>query len=262
MPSRIALTTLAAILLAIVTLAGLTTYQVNERPSTYNAKPERPSASVTGDTQLADYTFWLMLFTGVLAVGTLALWSVTERTLQHGREDSARQARESEAHLAVATATQRAWLGFADIQRWGAIDVLGKNFQVTFNLTVHNYGHSPATSVSIEAEVIAADAFNRQSAVTWEGFRRAGKLRQGNIGNIIVFPNDDVSQELSVLVPVNRTDGDMVLLFIGVFYRVIGDSQPHETCEVMCVDNIPAELPFDYVSAFTVRHTLIPATID
>jgi len=103
-PNRVPLAVLAAVLFALVGLAAIISpsYQPNEHSSTYKAQPERPSVGESRDDKLTDYTFWLMLFTGVLAFGTLALWYVTWQTLKHAERSSERQLR---AYMNVASAT-------------------------------------------------------------------------------------------------------------------------------------------------------------
>jgi hypothetical protein len=62
--------------------------------------PEQQSHQVLetdkADERLAQYTFWLTIFTGILAVSTIGLWCVTWRS-------GIKQSRDMEASIAVAT---------------------------------------------------------------------------------------------------------------------------------------------------------------
>lgn len=63
----------------------------HQQSSASEAPKERPRKS--SDDRLAEYTLWLMIFTGVLAAGTLALWYVTHKTLRHAERTSQRELR-------------------------------------------------------------------------------------------------------------------------------------------------------------------------
>lgn len=92
---------------AIVAVPALTSFDGRykaEDVASYD-QPEQEAihtVTVTSDNRLAEYTFWLSIFTAVLATGTLALWYVTWAALRHAREDSERQARETAQSLQIA----------------------------------------------------------------------------------------------------------------------------------------------------------------
>jgi hypothetical protein len=67
----------------------------------YNEYAEHPKEAAQNkasngadDDRIADYTWWVAVFTGVLGISTIGLWFVTWQSVRHAKADSVRQARQ------------------------------------------------------------------------------------------------------------------------------------------------------------------------
>jgi hypothetical protein len=60
--------------------------------------PNKEDTKGAAEERIADYTWWLAILTGVLAISTVGLWIATIFTLRHSRETAKRQLR---AYLSV-----------------------------------------------------------------------------------------------------------------------------------------------------------------
>lgn len=61
--------------------SSIVSQQEQQHYASYD-KAETKSKSVSAsDDRIADYTFWLVLFTAVLAISTVGLWSITRKSV-------------------------------------------------------------------------------------------------------------------------------------------------------------------------------------
>ena len=123
-----ALSTSALILLVFLWLTLLPIPQNNNQYESAQKASDNKSADIrpSADNQIAAYTFWVMIFTGVLAVSTIGLWRATYNIAK----DSANGLRQ----------TERAYIKISHTKKFTPKDPES----VHFSFEIKNLGRTPA----------------------------------------------------------------------------------------------------------------------
>jgi hypothetical protein len=217
-----------------------------KQPAKHSATEEKEKA----DEALARYTFWLTLFTGVLAfaticlgVATVGLYLTGEKQAMIAKLTSLRQFRQTRESIALARQTaeaaeqsvieaNRAWIK-VDIQVGGPIhyNVNGANFTLIYVL--ENVGNSPALNVEVHPRLIDAVIHARTELLKDVELRK--ELRPSSLG-YSMFPGDRIKQPITVSLPQDQIKEATKLLpaiyptIIGtVTYRMGLDDACHQT---------------------------------
>jgi hypothetical protein len=114
-------------LLFVTSVAPHTIRMDHDRHAATNEESEKQLI----DRRIANYTLALALFTGVLAVSTIGLWTITDLTLRHSRETAERQL--------------RAWVGPVTTN----CDVFAAGHRIQAKIVIINTGKSPAQNMRV-----------------------------------------------------------------------------------------------------------------
>lgn len=244
--------TIGFLIVAIIAVCAAAVYSAKtEQHQEYASQktPENEAKDVSVDREIADYTLWLTIFTGFLAISTIGLWFTTRSAAESQANDmkesvaaakrSADLASESnELNRKIFIAGQRPWL-LIDVQIGGPLhyNVNGANF--TFDITITNNGRLPATNVDINLEVSApAIGIESQDLVRPKRnamITRAAHRKKESFGHT-VFPGKPVKQTVSTSVSnaeiarITQMAQFIMPTVIGaVSYFFAGDDAAHQT---------------------------------
>lgn len=123
---------LGIILAVAVFESGFVFASLTQTQTTTTSAAQEPSSELAtpgADDRIADYTLWLMVFTGALGVATIGLWFTTYIGIRNQSRDI--------------RVLQRAYLAIES----GGIDPLLRNDTSVVHISVVNVGHLPAREV-------------------------------------------------------------------------------------------------------------------
>jgi hypothetical protein len=125
----------AAMMVAIVLLfAADLRLSEQEKQQKTQTNADQQAVQVSPEQELADYTQWLTVFTGILAVSTFGLWLATRDLVRDAKETSRKELR---AYLKLTTTDP--------------CEVMSGLDQTTVQLTLENAGKTPARRVIVQA---------------------------------------------------------------------------------------------------------------
>lgn len=202
---------------------------------------------------VAYFTLWLVGFTGVLAVSTIGLWIVTWRS-------GVRQSRDMKASVAVgetanrlnreiSVASRRAWVTIDGVKLIHPTQFAEDHIIFRVQVTTKNLGETPATSIWLACESYFAENNSEDFASAKRRFITGLRDHPVQLGQLL-FPGDmDTYRHLWTdgivkVRPAIRTlpSGQKTIgfnIFIGVSYRIAGDSVAHITYHPYGMLNVP-----------------------
>jgi hypothetical protein len=239
-----------AVALALALIGCLNTgawwLQSRYAPINYStsAEKQRGADSTTNqespEAAIARYNWWLMIFTGILAVATIGLGSATVGLYLIGEKQIEIANKSTEVAEKAFIAANRPWVKI-DIQVGGPIayNVNGANF--TLRYIMKNIGHSPATNVWPNPKVIAPildpDApENFSPRAELQNLISEMKKRPPSPFGYALFPDDVIAQDITVIMSQDEIKRATKLLnaiyptIVGVVdYRMGFDEKSHQT---------------------------------
>ncbi len=155
---------LGTLLAVAIFSMGMTVQIINPKNNQANSGTDKQakaeSSTSTTDDRLANYTLWLVVFTGVLGASTIGLWWVTWR-------GSVRQSRDMEASIATAkrsaniaeralTVVERAFCAVSDFSN-NTISIRGQLSFFATRIRIANSGSTAAISYIGRVNVVAIE---------------------------------------------------------------------------------------------------------
>lgn len=219
----------------------------------YETAPRR--SEETADDRIADYTYWLMCLTGILAGSTLLLWFETRR-LARLAEKQSEDMRESIAAVQTANdiarqalfADQRAWIAIEKVKWVGPSEFTENGAKFRFEITIQNLGPTPATDVNqlVETNFLGEDgSYSDRMDAFKERLMNFGRSSKGNT----LFPREPSgNQTVWSIKPERFADAAVVetshgklypvQFLVGFVYKILGDREPHVTW-INFLDHVP-----------------------
>jgi hypothetical protein len=224
--------------------AGQPPAAVNNAPAD-DLKPKRSNDAQSGDRQ--PYKGWWYklttdpnaTFAGVVAFLTLALVAISALQARRLRQTVEAAVDANRLNREAYIGGRRAWLSIEDAKLKYPTLITEDGIEFAVDVTVKNLGQTPAMSVWIDVESYYAE--NNPERYADAERRFTAKLRQhpAAIGSML-FPNDtlteghiwgDDAQKIKHAIS-TRPSGEQKVgfsIFIGVSYRIVGDTAAHIT---------------------------------
>jgi hypothetical protein len=199
--------------------------------------------------------WWLMVFTGAVALFTLLLVGATVLLYKAGEKQRASSERIAADANAVSretlNASRRAWLSVDDVKFVHPTRFTEDGFIFRASATIKNLGQTPAMAVWVGFETFYSE--NGERYVDARHRITTNARQHPGVGGVTIFPQDTLVQtelfgdakEVVAKAINTRPDGQRkagLMLFVTVSYKIIGDKDRHITHHVHDFLNIPMGL--------------------
>jgi hypothetical protein len=203
---------LAFIIGVSVGIAGFYAYKSIPVETTSHSKEDNDSA-------LADYTLWLMIFTGMLAVATIGLGAATVGLYLTG-EKQVKITRET------LVGDQRAWIVTSLEFARDGLETIGGEIQINVRLKVMNAGRTPAirahTTMGLVTDIRKVQAEVKKLADS--------DKKPNHDSGLIVAPGDFYYRPWVPSVAADPSARHVTVIVIGsVTYEILQDQELHQT---------------------------------
>lgn len=194
-------------------------YNTNSNKSSQNEIYPAEAHKTSTDEALADYTLWLMVFTGVLAVSTVGLWWTTRRGIRDQARDMQRSIKASENTF---IASHRAWVKASLVLPKEVLvinlrdddDGDQENVGVILDIRLQNIGSSVALNINYRCWLFFDED---DTKVTVKHVDKCNRYRMTNDGDgiFVLFPGENVpehkNQTFSVGAYIDRSQYERIV---------------------------------------------------
>jgi hypothetical protein len=178
-----------------------------------------PHTKETTDDALADYTLWLTIFTGALALATVALGAATAGLYLTGQK-------QVEITRQSLVGDQRAWIVTSLEIGPSGLKIARRYMELDVRLKVTNIGRSPAIAAHTEIELV-----NDIADVSKGIEDLARKNMPSEERGLSLAPNDFYYRPWGATTQnsIGNRDSECPILIGCVSYRILQDSEVHRT---------------------------------
>lgn len=200
---------------------------------------------------MADWAFWMMVFSG-LSVGVTALGVVyVAKTLDANKDAVAAAKANADIAREAMIADKRAWITIRSVRLVAPTSFKPDLIDIALEVEVENIGATPATSAAVETDHVPRRLDEKDGAFQAVVHRFTGMLRAmpPQIGNTF-FPQSPRLERHRWPITKDQFEGGLhtlnngpdvvgITILVGVRYRIVGDKRPHITYQPYSALNIP-----------------------